>query len=147
MNVKALVFGTLFTLATAGTALAQYRPGPPPPPPGQDPWAYQGGRPGNWDASWDRRPDPRRGACFFTDANFRGHRFCVRSGDRLNMLPPGYGHSISSIRTFGGASVTAFARPDFQGQRVNFSNMPDLGYTSNGPRRGWNDRISSIVVR
>lgn len=144
---------TFFALASAALlaassalAAAQYGQGPPPPPPGGE-WHYEGGRPGVWNPGWDRRPFPRRGVCFFTDAHFSGHRFCVRSGERLPQLPEGYGHSISSIQSFGGASVTAFSRPGFQGQQAHFDNAEDLGRTSRGPWRGWNDRISSVIVQ
>jgi hypothetical protein len=146
---------TIFAFASAailvlssGIAAAQYRPGPPPPPPpGEGQWHYEGGRPGTWTPDWDRRPFPRRGVCFFTDAHFSGHRFCVRSGERLPSLPEGYGHSISSIQSFGGAFVVAYSRPGFQGQQARFDTAEDLGYTSRGGRRGWNDRISSLIVQ
>jgi hypothetical protein len=149
MHLARFIFAASAALSLASIpSTAQYNQGPPPPPPPQGrPWQYDNGQPGVYRPEWDRLPPPQRGACFFTDANFSGHRFCVRAGDRLPFLPEGYGHSISSIRSFGGARITAFARRDFQGERADFRTMPDLGYTSNGPYRGWNDRISSVVVR
>ena len=140
MKPIVLAFAALIVLGASGMAKAQY------PQPQNRPWNYNG-QPGTYRPEWDRYPTPNRGACFFTDANFRGHRFCIRAGDRLPFLPAGYGHSISSIRTFGRVRVTAFAARNFSGPSVSFGTVPDLGYTSNGPFRGWNDRISSIVVR
>lgn len=145
MKRTLLVLACLFTLlAPSGFAEAQYGQNGPYPPQGGD-WNYRNG-PGNWGPDWDRRPPPRRGACFFTDAHFRGHRFCVSSGDRMPALPGGYGNSISSIQVFGGANVVVFARRDFRGQQAQFGMADDLGWTSKGPRRGWNDRINSIIV-
>ena len=84
---------------SAAPLAAQYRPGGP--PPGGDPWSYNNGNSGSWDRSWNSRPFPRSGACFFTDRNFSGNRFCVRSGDRLTSLPGNFGDNISSIQVFG----------------------------------------------
>ncbi|MDE1162442.1 MAG: hypothetical protein PW792_10935 [Acidobacteriaceae bacterium] len=134
----------VFLLASSGLACAQYGQNAPFPPPGGD-WNYRNG-PGQWGPDWDRRPPPHRGACFFTDAHFRGHRFCVRSGDRIPDLPGGYDHSISSIQVFGGASVQAFAGRGFRGPQAQFGMVDDLGWSSKGPRRGWNDRINSLIV-
>lgn len=158
-TILALASASILALST-GVATAQYQQGPPPPPgayqqgppPGPEggEWRYEGGRPGHWNPDWDRRPFPRRGACFFTDAHFTGHRFCVHAGERLPGLPEGFGQSISSIQSFGGAQVQVFARPGFQGMTANFNNAEDLGYTKRGPgwrQRGWNDRIQSIIVQ
>ncbi len=40
---------------------------------GNNNWAYPNGNPGRWDQSWNNRPNPRAGVCFFTDRNFRGN--------------------------------------------------------------------------
>ena len=66
-------------LTFAVTVVAQNRPYPPPP---NDPWAY-GPQNNQWNPSWNQRPNPHRGACFYTSSSFHGNRFCVRSGDRL----------------------------------------------------------------
>jgi hypothetical protein len=125
-------------------AQAQYRPGPPPPP--NDPWNYSGGQPGNWDRSWNNRPFPKRGACFFIDSHFRGNRFCVRSGDRLPGLPGGFGDQISSIQTFGGATVQVFVDHRFGGGSARMGTTVDLSRVRGPKGASWNDRISSLVV-
>ena len=137
----------LLLLLTAGsfaTAGAQY--GPPGPPPGGG-WDYRGG-PGSWDASWDRRPFPNRGACFFTDAGFQGHRFCVNAGDRIERLPGNIGDKISSIQVFGRANVRVFDDRNFQGMNASFGrSVADLSRVPSRPGHTWNDRISSVAVR
>ena len=140
--MKLLAFVLLF-LCT-GALVAQGRPGPPP----GDPWAYGPGGPGNWDRSWNNRPFPRRGACFFKDANFSGDRFCVRGGDRLAQLPGNFGNRISSIQLYGGARVTIFNDAGFRNGSQDLNRT--VGDLRSVPFRGghtWNDRISSVVVR
>ncbi|SFS10103.1 Peptidase inhibitor family I36 [Granulicella pectinivorans] len=139
-------FLTVFAFALFASTVpsqAQYPQGPPPP----RPWGYDHGQPGTYRPEWDRYPDPERGACFYTDKNFSGHRFCVRAGDRLPSLPAGFGNRISSIRVFGRGGVTVFDQQGFRGARAQFGTIGDLGYTGRGDRRGWNDRISAIAVR
>ncbi len=132
-------------LMFAVTVFAQYGPPPPPPPGGQQPWVY-GPNP-QWNPSWNRWPNPRRGACFFTTAPFRGNRFCVRSGDRLPSLPGNFGGNISSVQVFGGASVKLFNDRNFSNGSVVLRNtVPDLRQV---PFRGghtWNNRASSVIV-
>jgi len=137
--MRTLVIALLF--CCSGLLVAQ-RPGPPP----GDPWAYGSGGPGNWDSSWNNRPPPRRGACFFTDAQFRGNRFCVRAGDRIPNLPGRFGNSISSIQTFGGARVQVFDGPGFRGASGRFANINDFSKVRGPGGRSWNDRISSVQV-
>src|SRR5579871_6369813 len=104
--MKSLTAAVLF-LCTG--ALFAQRPGPPP----NDPWNYNQG-PGNWDNSWNSRPNPRRGACLYKDYNFSGDHFCVKSGDRLAGLPGNFGNRVSSIRLYGGAQITVFNDANFQ---------------------------------
>lgn len=110
-----------------------------------DPWSY--GRDSRWNRTWNSRPNPRRGACFYTTAPFSGNHFCVRSGDRLPALPGDFGDNISSIQTFGGARVRIFNDRNFTGGSTQIDRgVADL---RNVPFRGghtWNNRISSIVV-
>jgi len=112
----------------------------------RDPWVY-GPQNNRWDPSWNQRPNPRRGACFYTTAYFRGNHFCVRAGDRLPALPGNFGDNISSVQTFGGATVHVFNDRNFRnGSTVLSGSVPDLRQV---PFRGghtWNNRISSIVV-
>jgi len=90
---------------------------------------------------WGRGAVPRAGACFYEDSDFRGQYFCTGPGETLRSLPGGMGDRISSIRTFGGASVTVFRDRDFRGAATRFN-----GDVNNLKRRGWNDTISSIRV-
>jgi hypothetical protein len=114
-------------------------------PGGQEPWVY--GPHNRWDSTWNQRPNPRRGACFFTTAPFQGNRFCVRSGDRLPSLPENFGDNISSIQTYGGVRVRIFNDRGFSGgSRTVGRSIPDLREL---PFRGghtWNNRISSLMV-
>lgn len=128
----------------AVTAIAQNYP-PPPPPPG-DPWVY-GPQSNVWAPEWNRRPEPRRGACFFTSEMFQGNRFCVRAGDRLPYLPGNFGGHISSIRTYGGAQVRIFNDHRFHsGNTLLTTTVPDLHAIPYKDGHTWNDRISSLMV-
>jgi hypothetical protein len=129
----------------AFTAIAQnYPPGPPSPQ--NDPWVY-GPQSNTWNPEWNRRPNPRRGACVYTSRNFTGNHFCVRAGDRLGSLPGNFGDNISSIQVFGGARVTIFNDRNFRNGSTTLGvSVPDL---RNIPFRGghtWNNRVSSIIV-
>lgn len=112
----------------------------------QEPWIYRDNP--RWERSWNDRPFPQVGACFFTDAGFRGNRFCVRRGDRLPALPGDFGDNISSIQLFGNARVVIFNDRGFQGGKQEIRRgVADL---RNEPFRGghtWNNRISSVIVR
>ena len=137
------------TILFAGTVVAQNRPyGPPPPPHSGDPWVYGPQGPGNWDQSWNNRPNPQRGACFFSDFNFQGNHFCVRSGDQLGKLPGGMGDHISSIKVFGGAQVTVYNDGNFQNGSTHLrGSVADLRRIPFRDGHTWNDRISSVTVR
>jgi hypothetical protein len=135
---------TLLVLIFAVTAIAQNRP--PQGPPGGDPWVY-GPQNNVWQPGWNQRPNPRRGACFFTTAPFRGNKFCVRAGDKLPALPGNFGGNISSIQVYGGARVRIFNDRNFQnGSTTLTQSVADL---RNVPFRGghtWNNRVSSVMV-
>lgn len=138
----------LTSVLCAGTLAAQGRPPGPPPPYQGDPWSYGPQGPGNWDQSWNRRPDPHRGACFFSDYNFSGNHFCVRAGDQIPKLPGGMGDHISSIRVFGGAQVTIFNDGNFQNGSTRLrSSVADLRRIPFRDGHTWNDRLSSVSVR
>ena len=112
----------------------------------QDPWVYRDHP--EWDRSWNNRPAPRVGACFFTDQGFRGNRFCVNRGDRLDRLPGNFGDNISSIQLFGGARVAVFNDRDFRGGSQEFrKSIGDLRTQPFRDGHTWNDRISSMIVR
>ena len=111
----------------------------------RDPWVYRDNP--RWDRSWNDRPFPKAGACFFTDANFQGNRFCVRRGERLPALPGDFGDNISSIQVFGGAHARVFNDRNFSGGSAEFSSVKDLRYRRFRDGHTWNNRISSLIVR
>lgn len=117
-----------------------------PPPPQNDPWVY-GPQNNRWDPSWNNRPFPRSGACFFTSQNFSGNRFCVRAGDRLPALPGNFGDNISSVQVFGRARVQIFNDRNFRGGgRMLPGSINDLSQLRFRGGHTWNNRISSIAV-
>jgi hypothetical protein len=100
--------------------------------------------------SWGRGDRPRDGACFYRDYNFRGDYFCVKSGERLGSLPPGFNDRIRSIRVFGDAAVRVFNDENFRGVHTFFRgdaarNLHEIRVPDN-PSKNWADRISSIAV-
>jgi hypothetical protein len=126
-----LVAGLLF-----GTLLVQ----------AQEPWVYRDNP--NWDRSWNQRPFPNVGACFFKDSGFRGDRFCVRRGDRLSSLPGKFGGNISSIQLFGNARVVVFNDRNFSnGSQELRRSVADLRTEKFRGGHTWNNRISSLIVR
>lgn len=96
---------------------------------------FDGGRP----PEWGNPGTPREGACFFSDANFRGRSFCLQRGGSYSSLPEGFNDRISSIRAQR-ARVMVFVDSDFRGKseeiRSDVANVGDR----------WNDKISSVRV-
>lgn len=112
----------------------------------QEPWVYRDNP--NWDRSWNDRPFPRVGACFYKDQGFRGDHFCVRRGDRLPALPGNFGDNISSIQLFGRARVVIFNDRDFRnGSQELRRSVGDLRNERFRGGHTWNDRISSVIVQ
>jgi hypothetical protein len=118
----------------------------PRPPPNTN-WKH--GQDSNWDPSWDQRANPNSGACFYTDASYSGHHFCVPAGDRLPSLPKHFGDHVISIQIFGDAKVRLFNDSNYRNGSViviidhSIDNLRDV------PFRGghtWNKRVSSVVV-
>ena len=108
----------------------------------REPWEYRDHP--NWERSWNDRPFPRAGACFFKDPGFQGDRFCVRRGDRLDYLPGSFGDHISSIQLFGGTRVVVFNDRNFSGGSQEFRRpIADLRNAKFRGGHTWNDRISS----
>jgi hypothetical protein len=94
---------------------------------------------GDWD---------RDGACFFKDENFRGEKFCVQKGDRMEQVPPGFSDRISSVRIYGRSSVTVFQDANFRGPSLEIrDDIQNLQSSQVKSGHSWNDRISSIIVR
>jgi peptidase inhibitor family I36 len=91
--------------------------------------------------SWGHAEEPKSGACFYKDPEFRGDYFCVRDGESERDMPRHMNDRISSIRLFGNASVTVFQDSRFEGRSSRFDyDVPDLKH------EGWNDLISSFRV-
>jgi hypothetical protein len=87
------------------------------------------------------------GACFFKDADFRGDKFCVQKGDRMNEVPPGFNDRISSVRVYGRSTVTIYQDTNFRGRSLDIQDdISNLQSTQVEPGHSWNDRISSIRV-
>jgi hypothetical protein len=113
---------------------------------GQNPWVYR--EHPKWDRSWNERPTPGAGACFFKEEGFRGDRFCVTRGDRLDSLPGDFGDNISSMQIYGKTRVMVFNDRNFRGGSQEFrSSIGDLRSQKFRDGHTWNDRISSIAVR
>ncbi len=99
---------------------------------------FQGGREGQLGG---QARQPRNGACFYVDANFRGDFFCMEVGDSQRELPGEFNDRISSIRVFGRAQVTVYEDNGFHGSKRTYSrNVSNLA-------GDFNDTISSIEVR
>lgn len=140
--------GSLLLLAFAvtlfGHAFAQTAPSYPPPP--DNNWAY-GPQNNNWNPSWNQRPDPRSGACFYTKPSYSGNHFCIRSGDRLPALPGHFGDHVSSIQVFGNARVRLFNDSNYKNGSVvldhSVDNLADVAFRGG---HTWNKRVSSVIV-
>jgi len=87
------------------------------------------------------------GACFFKDIDFGGEKFCVRPGERMAMVPPGFNDHISSVRIFGRTEVTVYQGRDFQEPSLRIrEDVANLQRFQVQPGHSWNDRISSVEV-
>ncbi|MBN2338815.1 MAG: peptidase inhibitor family I36 protein, partial [Acidobacteria bacterium] len=110
----------------------QYRRETLPGPAGSDRSGDQG--------RWGGFGTPRNGACFFTNADYGGNRFCMEAGERKDYVGDGYNDKISSVRVYGRARVTLYQDSGFRGsERLVTSDAPGL--------ESFNDRTSSIEVR
>lgn len=89
----------------------------------------------------------RDGACFFKDADFKGDKFCVQKGDRMEKMPSGFNDSISSVRLYGRVWVTVYQDSNFGGPNLRLQeDCSNLQRFQVKPGHSWNDRISSIEV-
>lgn len=138
-------FSALLVLAFAASAIAQTAPATPPPS-ADNPWVY-GSQNSDWDPSWNHRPDPNSGACFYTDASFSGDHFCVRAGDRLPSLPNHFEHHVGSVQVFGDAKVRLFNDSNYKnGSTVLDHSVNDLRDVAFRGGHTWNDRIGSLMI-
>jgi Beta/Gamma crystallin len=98
-----------------------------------------GGGGGGRSPVWGNDNMPREGACFFSEPEFRGQRFCVARGGSYPLLPPGFNDRISSVR-IQRSQVMIFEDKDYDGRNMRLtSSVPDLGRT-------WSNRLSSLRV-
>jgi hypothetical protein len=89
---------------------------------------------------WGNGSVPRNGACFYTDSDYRGERFCLNSNERVSSVGGHYNDRISSIRIFGRARVTIYKNKNYGGSHRT--------YTNNAPHLGdLNDEITAIEIR
>jgi hypothetical protein len=94
-----------------------------------------------------RTSEPRYGVCFYKEADFRGDRFCLQDGDRMERVPEGFNDRISSVRIYGQVEIMVYQDANFGGQslRLRESAANLQGYQVR-PGHSWNDRITSIEV-
>ena len=90
---------------------------------------------------WGRPVEPRNGACFHRDPDFRGDYFCASVGEEVASVPFSMSDQIGSIRLFGNAEVTVFQNGRFGGRSTRFDReVRDI------LDAGWRERISSLRV-
>jgi hypothetical protein len=95
----------------------------------------------------DRGDWDHDGACFFKDSDFRGEKFCVQKGDRMDHVPSGFGDKISSVRLYGRATVIVYQDANFRGPSLRIQDdVANLQSSQVRSGHSWNDRISSIQV-
>jgi len=85
--------------------------------------------------------EPRNGACFYLDADYRGDSFCINSGESRRNVEDRFNDKISSVRVFGRARVVVYEHENFGGasRTIAGGGVPNLG--------DFNDKITSIEVR
>jgi len=80
------------------------------------------------------------GCVAFEDANFRGAQLPIRANSSMEYLSGFWNDRISSLACAPGCEITTFEHVNFAGRRQTWAgNVPFVG-------RGWNDRISSVIV-
>jgi len=90
---------------------------------------------------WGHAPQPREGACFYEDNNFRGRYFCVQRVGEYATLGNEFNRAIRSIRVFNGANVRIYLNRDFHGRSSEVRHdIADLHGV-------WRDNIESLSVR
>ncbi len=86
---------------------------------------------------WNQGNQPRDGACFYVDENYRGEEFCVDANESQRSIGARYDNRITSVRIFGRAGITVYDNENFGGSRQTFSqDVPNL--------QNWSDRITSF---
>jgi hypothetical protein len=84
--------------------------------------------------------------CVYRDINYQGVEQCYNAGDQINSLGA-QRRSISSIRVYGGATVTAYENTEFRGNSMEFTaDVPDLGRRVMSGKTTCSHRIHSMQV-
>jgi hypothetical protein len=87
-----------------------------------------------------RGNEPRNGACFYVDSDYRGDSFCMNAGESQRNVGDRFNDKISSVRVFGRARVVVYENESFGGASKTFTrDVSNLG--------NFNDKISSIDVK
>lgn len=92
---------------------------------------------------------PRDGACFYREENFRGRNFCVEVGQAIDHLENGFDNGIYSVQVFGRAEAIVFNYAGFTGVNARiFGSIPNLRSlpVADNPSKNWAGRISSVQV-
>jgi hypothetical protein len=97
---------------------------------------------------YGRGNDRGRGdqVCVYKDINYQGAEQCYSAGDEINNLGA-QNNSISSIRVYGGATVTVYEKSAFSGHSAQFtSDVSDLGRRTMAGNTAWSDHIDSLRI-
>ena len=80
------------------------------------------------------------GCVAFEHADFGGRQLPIRANSSIGYMPGFWNDRISSFTCSPGCEITTFEHANFGGRRQSWGgSVPFVG-------RGWNDRISSVVV-
>ncbi len=86
-------------------------------------------------------PASAQGVCFFEDADFSGHQFCLNPGQSIPRLDPAWNDRISSADIPPGMRATVCENADFGGRCIQLDrsirNFNDIQF---------NDAVSSLSV-
>ena len=99
-------------------------------------------------AQFDRGNDRRGGdqVCVYKDINYYGAQQCYRAGEEVPNLGA-QNNSISSIRVYGGTTITVYEKAAFGGRSAEFtSDVSDLGKRMMSGNTTWSDRIISLRI-
>ena len=99
-------------------------------------------------AQFDRGNDRSGGdqVCVYKDINYYGAQQCYRPGEEVPNLGA-QNNSISSIRVYGGTTITVYEKAAFGGRSAEFtSDVSDLGKRMMAGNTTWSDRIISLRI-
>jgi hypothetical protein len=83
----------------------------------------------------------RNGICFYEHAHFQGRSFCIRDGQRVASVGPGFNDTFSSVAVPPGTRVQVCEHDHFAGQCITIDRS-----VANFAATGFNDRISSVAA-